>query len=111
MGVKMTIRPKEDLYGQRVGIIVDARALPESGCRVNECICLEGKLSKECMPTSEPEGEFSKISDPIQITLEGGVTAPNISRNAEHPLSAGVESVSVSNDYVIAMYVPKEKAE
>jgi len=108
----MAVRPKQEMYGKRIGIIVEARAVPSTMAAANESICLEGVLSESCMPTTGPDNKmFSEVYDPKHITLEGGVKAPNIGNKRLHPLSEGVPSITVDNDYVIAMYEPREETE
>ena len=106
----MTIKPGEAMYGKRIGIIVEAMVMPELCAKASESICLEGTLSKEFMPTIDSDGQVFSDVYPSQITLDDARVV-NALAAAFHPLNKKVERITVSNDYVIAMYVPNEETE
>ena len=105
--LKMTVRPTEEMYGQRVGVIVNSQVLPgyTSGTHVD--LCLEGVLSLEGCRRRNLGGEPTYDHVPHQIILEE-VTCPNIHHDSHHPLKNGVQKIYLDNAKVIGMYIPNE---
>jgi len=101
------IRPKNEMYDSRVGIILETQVgvVTEDGVS-HENLILEGVLSTLCCPYSEYIKGMGTQAEPKSIILEGTVKVMNKYQDG-HPLD-GVSFVEYQIDEVKGIYVPKD---
>jgi len=102
----MPVKPKPEMYGSRVAIIVDAQCAGGTYAgRSHENMILEGILSKECDPYKDEKDRMLDAKYPSEIILEGEVMLMN-ERVDKHPLKKGTDYLQFDNKDVMAIYSP-----
>ena len=98
----MSIRPPKEMYGTRIGLVLDIQGIPGRNENAHENILLEGILSEKC----KDDRPGPKLACPDPVILEEA-RSPNLGEGNGHPLGNGVHKFTIEQKYIRAWYVPK----